>query len=144
MPDALRRPESVLVVIHTPARDCLLLNRVEPADFWQSVTGTLGWGETPAAAAAREVREETGLEPAGLHDPGISEAFPILPAWRHKFASDVTENVEHLWYLEIPERVDVTLNPAEHSAYQWLALEDAIRRVTSWTNRNALIRLRQR
>jgi dATP pyrophosphohydrolase len=144
VPGELRRPESVLVVIPTPAGDCLLLNRVKPADFWQSVTGSLAWDETPAAAAAREVREETGLEPAGLRDSGVREAFPILPAWRDQFAPEVTENVEYLWYLEIPERVDVTLNPAEHSAYRWLPLEDAIRRVTSWTNRNALIRLRQR
>ncbi|HEY5567780.1 MAG TPA: NUDIX domain-containing protein, partial [Gammaproteobacteria bacterium] len=50
----------MLVVIYTRALDCLLLERVVPADFWQSVTGTLDWGETPAAAAAREVLEETG------------------------------------------------------------------------------------
>jgi dATP pyrophosphohydrolase len=139
-----RRPESVLVVIHTRALDCLLLKRVRPADFWQSVTGTLNWGETAAAAAAREVVEETGLDPAGLTDSGVRETFAILPAWRARFAPDVAENVEHLWYLPIAAPVDVTLNPAEHTAYEWLPLEDAIRRVSSWTNRNALIALRPR
>jgi len=54
----LRRPESILVIVHTPAAECLLLERVNPVGFWQSVTGTLHWDETPAQTAVREVREE--------------------------------------------------------------------------------------
>jgi dATP pyrophosphohydrolase len=137
-----RRPESVLVVIHTRALDCLLLKRVVPADFWQSVTGTLDWGETPAAAAAREVREETGLDPADLRNSGHSQSFPILPAWRHRFAPEVSENLEHVWYLRIAARAAIELNAAEHSEYAWLPLEEAIAKASSWTNRDALMRLR--
>lgn len=137
-----RRPESVLVVIYTRARECLLLERVRPRGFWQSVTGTLGWDETPAEAAAREVREETGLAPVGLVDAGIKRSFPILPAWRERYAPDVTENVEHLWYLEVPAVSEVSLNAEEHAGCRWLALEEAIEAVASWTNREALERLR--
>lgn len=137
-----RRPESVLVVVHTPALECLLLERVRPAGFWQSVTGTLNWAESAAEAAAREVREETGLAPAGLVDAGITQRFPILPEWRARYAPGVRENVEHLWYLEIPAVAPVTLDPDEHSAYAWLPLEAAIAKVASWTNRAALERLR--
>ena len=61
-----RRPESVLVVVHTPTLDCLLLERVEPRGFWQSVTGTLRWAETPAECAARELARRDGPRAARL------------------------------------------------------------------------------
>ena len=137
-----RRPESVLVVIYTSACECLLFERVHPAGFWQSVTGSLHWNESAAAAAAREVVEETGLDPVGLRDSGVRHTFPILPEWRRKYAAGVEENVEHLWYLELPEIAPVTLDPREHRAYRWFALEEAIEAVGSWTNREALERLR--
>jgi dATP pyrophosphohydrolase len=105
------------------------------------VTGTLGWDEMPAEAAAREVREETGLDPDGLRDAGIARAFPILPAWRSRYAPDASENLEHLFYLELPERRPVTLNPVEHRGCVWLPVGDAIAKVDSWTNRAGLERL---
>lgn len=131
----------MLVVIHTRDLECLLLERIEPTGFWQSVTGTLGWAETPAEAAAREVVEETGLDPAGLRDAAITRRFPILPEWRSRYAPDVSENTEHLWYLELGRPASVTLNPAEHRAYRWLPLDRAVEAATSWTNREALERL---
>ena len=137
-----RRPESVLVVVHTPKLDCLLLERVEPKGFWQSVTGTLGWAETPAECAARELLEETGLAAEGLRDAQVQRTFPILPAWRSRYAPDVQSNLEHLWYLEVPEMRAVQLAPGEHVAYLWLPVAAAIEKVAAWTNREALQRLR--
>ncbi|HEX5421044.1 MAG TPA: dihydroneopterin triphosphate diphosphatase [Gammaproteobacteria bacterium] len=137
-----RRPESVLVVIHTPALECLLLERVHPPGFWQSVTGSLEWGESAAAAARREVLEETGIEPHGLRDGGVAQRFEIWPAWQRKYAPGVTHNLEHLWYLELPETMPVQLNAAEHRAYRWCGLEEAVRAVASRTNKEALERLR--
>lgn len=137
-----RRPESVLIVVYTTTHDVLLLERVRPAGFWQSVTGTLEWGESPAAAARRELREETGLSGAGLRAGTPPRRFPILPAWASRYAPGVTENVEYPWYLELDERCEVRLNPEEHTTAQWLPLDTAIARVTSWTNREALACLR--
>ncbi len=137
-----KRPESVLVVVHTPVLECLLLERVEPRGFWQSVTGSLRWDETPADCAARELAEETGLVAAGLRDAQVQQTFPILPAWRSRYAPDVDSNLEHLWYLELPEVREIRLEPREHAAYLWLPIDGAIEKVASWTNREALQRLK--
>lgn len=138
-----KRPESVLVVVYTRALECLLLKRIAPPDFWQSVTGSLGWNETPAEAAARELGEETGLAPAGLVDAAEQVSFPILPEWQHRFAPGTHENLEHWFYLELPARRSVTLNPDEHDDHAWLDVDAAAARATSWTNRAALERLRR-
>jgi len=137
-----RRPESVLVVVYTAALECLLLERVRPAGFWQSVTGALEWGESAYDAAVRELAEETGLSHRGMRDAETQRCFPILPEWRSKYAPDVETNVEHLLYLELPARRAVRLNPEEHSRHAWLELEAAIAKVSSWTNRLALEALR--
>jgi dihydroneopterin triphosphate diphosphatase len=139
-----KRPESVLVLVYTRELECLLLERVQPAGFWQSVTGSLRWGETPAECAARELAEETGIAAAGLRDAGIEREFPILPAWRARYAPDVATNREHLWHLELPARRPVRLRVDEHVAYEWLPLALAIRKVSSWTNREAFEQLAQR
>jgi dATP pyrophosphohydrolase len=139
-----KRPESVLVIVYTRALDCLLLERVKPAGFWQSVTGTLHWGESPAAAARREVYEETGIDAGELTDGELARTFAILPAWRDRYAPDVHENLEHAWYLRLEEPPPVVLNPTEHRASVWLPLETAISTVASWTNREALDQLARR
>ena len=60
-------PQSVLVVIHTPALDVLLIERADAPGFWQSVTGSKDTLAEPfEATAAREVAEETGLD---VHAP---------------------------------------------------------------------------
>ena len=137
-----RRPESVLVVVHTPELECLLLERVEPRGFWQSVTGTLRSAETPAECAARELAEETGLGSVGLRDAQVQRSFPILPAWRSRYAPGVDSNVEHHWYLEVPAVRAIEIEPTEHVAYLWLPVDAAIEKVASWTNREALQRLK--
>ena len=55
-------PVSVLVVIHTPDMQVLLLERADHPGYWQSVTGSQNQGETLVQTAMREVAEETGLD----------------------------------------------------------------------------------
>ena len=133
-----KRPESVLVVVHTRAGEVLLLRRVEPRGWWQSVTGSLEPGETPREAAVRELEEETGLAADGLVDLGLRQRFPILPAWRVRYAPGVTENVEHAFALGLAARQVVRLNPAEHAEHVWLLRNKAIERASSYTDRAAI------
>jgi dATP pyrophosphohydrolase len=138
-PSDFKRPESVLVIVCTAQGEALMLRRVDPADFWQSVTGALRWGETAAAAARRELGEETGLELEPL-DCHAAQRFPILPAWRARYAPEVATNLEHVFLALCPNRPMVTLNPREHREYRWLPRDSAAALASSWTNREALLR----
>jgi len=131
------------VVIYTAAGEVLALRRRQPPDFWQSVTGSLRWDEAdPLDAARRELFEETGLgEGLDIVDCGVVNRFPILPAWRHRYTPDVIENIERVFRVRLPERRPVTLNPAEHTEYVWLPRAAAATRMTSWTNRAAILTL---
>jgi dATP pyrophosphohydrolase len=137
-----KRPQSVLVVVYTVEAEVLVLRRRQPADFWQSVTGSLKWEETdPFQAARRELLEETGLgEGVEVVDCDLTYRFPILPEWRHRYAPQDQENTEYVFRAELPGRRLIRLNPQEHSEYLWLPREEAAARVTSWTNRAAILR----
>jgi dATP pyrophosphohydrolase len=134
-----KRPESVLVVVYTEAGETLLLERLQPV-FWQSVTGSLEWPkESPGDAARREVYEETGIESSvGWIDWKISRYFPILSAYRTRFAPGTQVNQEHMFSLQLPGPSPVNLMREEHSDSAWLPLTKGRNRVWSWTNRAAL------
>lgn len=123
--------------------EILLLRRRRPFEFWQSVTGSLEPGETPADTARRELLEETGLTDQGrLTDAGVTRQFTIDPRWRNRYAPGVTENTEHEWHYQLAAAVDVEIRREEHSAYQWIDVDTAIETVWSWTNQEALRNLK--
>lgn len=140
-----RRPVSVLVLVYTADGSILLLRRSRPFDFWQSITGSLQRDETHEQAALRELEEETGLKGEGkLTFSGTSRAFTIDPRWRDRYTPGVTENVEFEWHYRLPAKTDIAIDNLEHSEYQWFSLDRAIEAVWSWTNREALVELRDR
>jgi dATP pyrophosphohydrolase len=136
-----KRPESVLVLVCTRAGDVLLMERTRPHGFWQSVTGSLEWGESARDAARRELFEETGLR-AGhrLVDLHAGERFPIVPPWRARYAPGVRINREHWFLLQLPRRRTIRVNRQEHRQFRWLNVAEAAARATSWTNRDAILR----
>jgi len=139
----MKRPESVLVVVYTLTGKALLLQRADDPGFWQSVTGSLEWEESsPRQAAERELREETGLVAEGLQDADQSYRYVILPQWRHRYAPGTQENAEHVYFLALPSERDITINPAEHAQYAWYPFEEAAAKVASWTNREAILKVK--
>ena len=82
-------PESVLVVIHTPEREVLLIERADAPGTWQSVTGSLDAPDEPRDATAwREVAEETGIH--------------VSLQQVHKLAEKVGGNNHRLKFVQLP------------------------------------------
>ena len=134
-------PVSVLVIIHTPELEVLLLERAPWPDYWQSVTGSLDTEEEPLRdAALREVAEETGIDAARypLVDWSIQNEYEIYAEWRWKYAPGVSRNTEHVFGLAVPKPMPVRLAPEEHSRYLWLPWRAAAEKCFSWTNRDAI------
>lgn len=141
-----KQPISVLVVIHTPALDVLLLERAKHPGFWQSVTGSRESGETLIETAHREVAEETGLVATtdDLLDWNLTNDFEIFAEWRHRYAPDVTHNTEHVFSLCVPAGCTVCVAPDEHLGFRWLPWREAAAECFSWSNRDAILMLPDR
>jgi dihydroneopterin triphosphate diphosphatase len=143
---AWKVPVSTLVVIHTPALEVLLLERADHPGFWQSVTGSQDEGEALAQTAAREVREETGIDASryALKDWQVENVYEIYAVWRHRYQPGVTHNTEHVFSLEVPAGEPVRVAPREHLQSIWLPWRDAAAKVFSWSNRQAILMLPER
>jgi dATP pyrophosphohydrolase len=144
-PMAFKLPESVLVVVHTVALDVLLIERAANPGFWQSVTGSREPDDPDLEATARrELLEETGLSAGTLSDWRLTNRYEIWPQWRARYAPDVTHNVEHVFGFRVPQITVATLDPAEHTAQLWLPWQQAMEKVFSPTNRDAIWQLQRR
>lgn len=143
---AFKIPLSVLVVIHTPALEVLLIKRADAEDFWQSVTGAKDHvDESYADTAVREVAEETGIDALApghrLSDWGLENIYDIYPRWRHRYAPGVTRNTEHLFGLQVPAGTVVRLDPREHTDWRWLPWREAAEACYSPSNAEACLML---
>jgi len=144
-PMGFKLPESVLVVVHTAQAQVLLLERAAQPGFWQSVTGSREPDDPDLLATARrELAEETGLTLGTLTDWRITNRYEIWPQWRARYAPDVTHNTEHVFGFLVPEITVATLDPAEHTRQVWLPWQEAMEKVFSPTNRDAIWQLSRR
>lgn len=137
-----QRPESVLIVIFTDGGEFLLLERRRPPGFWQSVTGSLKWGEHADSAARREVIEETGITQGVLVNLQWTQVYEILPAFGKRYAPGITRNLEHAFSLKLRQRLPVILSASEHVQYRWVPADEALATVSSSTNRAVIEQLR--
>lgn len=139
----------MLVVIHTPALEVLLMERADKPGYWQSVTGSLDAEDEPLdGTARREVLEETGIDVGQvggvLTNWQQANVYEIYARWRHRYAPGVTHNTEHVFGLCVPAGTPVVLSPREHTAHQWLPWADAAERCFSPSNAQAIRQLPQR
>ena len=141
-----KRPVSVLVVIHSPSLNVLLLERASHAGYWQSVTGSQEDSESLIETAVREVEEETGIvaPPSAFRDWHLINSFEIFVEWRYRYAPGVTHNIEHVFSLEVVEDQPVRIAPGEHLDQCWLPWQEAAAKCFSWSNRDAILMLPER
>jgi dATP pyrophosphohydrolase len=141
-----KQPCSVLVVVHTPDLSILLMERVAPRGFWQSVTGSLEPGEDWRDTALRELAEETGLpgEEAQLTDWQLANRYPIPPAFLARYPEGTSHNLERVFSYAVPSPFTPRLAPREHAQAGWLSWGEALARSSSWTNRDAIRLLARR
>lgn len=140
-------PISVLVVIHTTDLQVLLIERADRPGFWQSVTGSKETeDELLELTAVREVGEETGLDARlyPLCNWHKQNQFEIFSRWRGRYAPGTTHNQEHVFSLELPLALPVTLAPKEHLQYLWLPWQEAAEKCFSWSNAAAIRELPHR
>jgi dihydroneopterin triphosphate diphosphatase len=142
-------PQSVLVVIHTPERQVLLIERADKPGYWQSVTGSKDTPDEPLVrTCVREVEEETGIvigsaavPLAALRDWGLRNVYEIYPVWRHRYADGVNHNTEHVFGLTVSPGTPVRLNPREHLRFGWWPWREAADRCFSPSNAEAILQL---
>ena len=137
---AYKKPESALVVLYDQHHQVLLLQRKDDPTFWQSVTGALEEGELPAETARREVAEEIGID-ANIHgfvlnNHNKQNKYEIRNRWRHRYPPGTVFNTEHVFSLQIDSALPLVLT--EHLQYEWVSKEDALARLWSPSNKEAV------
>ncbi|HEX6964986.1 MAG TPA: NUDIX domain-containing protein [Gemmatimonadaceae bacterium] len=113
------------------AWEILLLQRGEGTrctGAWEVVHGHIEQGETPAQAAVREVREETGLTIARLYN------VTVQPFYLHTID---TVMLAVVFAAFVNDGAEVTLGP-EHVRAEWLSVPDAMARV-AWPRSRAVM-----
>jgi 8-oxo-dGTP pyrophosphatase MutT (NUDIX family) len=100
----------VFIVVRR-ADEYLVVHRVpEDGGYWHGIAGGVEAGETPAAAAARELFEETGF---------VAKPAPLDRSFTYDAAS------VHTFAVDVPEQWEPELND-EHDDYRWCSQDDAV------------------
>ena len=93
-------------------------------DYWHLVVGVVEDGETFAEVAARELREETGLE-APVVDVRMPQGYRVPDEMRSEYLTGVNQVAIENFTVEVPMGWEPVLNE-EHDSYKWLTRDDAV------------------
>lgn len=123
----------VLVVRpHESTHQLLLARRASGkymGDTWQLISGGLNPDETAWQGALREMLEETGLTPREFYRLSTLTSF-------YRPDND-SLNTAPMFCAVVAPNVSVTIN-AEHTAFEWVILSEAVSRLMWPSDRQAL------
>jgi 8-oxo-dGTP pyrophosphatase MutT (NUDIX family) len=109
----------VHTVIFNDKKQILILKRSLADDilpgYWDIPGGTLNDGEDPAVGAAREVKEESGLD---IKNPSLFFCTSNVDASKNK-------HFVRLIFIAAHPGGDVSIDLKEHDEYKWVGLDDA-------------------
>ena len=126
-----RRPEEVAVVVRRFGKRgmefLVVLRSAAKLGYWHLVAGGVEWGEEPAAAAARELAEETGLAatPESLGEALAYDLAGDPESVRERFPAGTETIVVWPFVADAPARWEPTLDD-EHVDHRWLDADDAV------------------
>lgn len=125
----------VKVVVHDGERVLLLHRTAEEGGFWQPITGTIEPAESAIEAAARELREETGIDAAPV-DSGLRQSFLIE---RRPGATPRFPFVdERTFEIEIPRGTAIAISE-EHVRFAWFTPESACETIRWSDDRDSIL-----
>ena len=123
--DAFELPAELRTISATLVREdgrVLLLQRApDRGGFWQILTGRIEQGESPIAAAAREIHEETGYAPRleEVRELGYAHAFALGDRTPPLFAHETS------FVLKLPADAPEPVLSDEHVNHRWCAPQEA-------------------
>ena len=118
----MRTEREVAVFVRRDATFLVLHRAVDR--YWHVVAGVVEPGEDFAAAAKRELLEETGLD-AEVADLAMPQTYAVPADWRAEYPAGLEEVAVHNFGVVVPAEWEPVLNE-EHDDYRWLGLADAI------------------
>lgn len=141
-----RLPVQVLVIpfVHVSSVLHFALFRRSDAGYWQFIAGGAEVGEKPIDAAKREANEEAGISissPFIQLDTLCSVPANIFNDWKSWPANTYVVN-EYSFGVELNSK-ELLLSD-EHTDFQWVSYDEALRLLKWDSNRTALWELNQR